>query len=485
MNVLFASFEAVPFAKTGGLGDVAGSLPAALNALGHDVRVFMPRYRVIPAGLLDGAEFLFSASVNIGGVEKYAGISRLVRGGVTYYFLDNEEHFGGDGVYGYGDAGAEQSVFFCRALLELLPRLDFAPEILHCNDWQTALIPAMLRRQYPERPLKTVLTIHNLQYQGIYGMDRIRYLTGLPDDCFAPGWGSLEFYGAADLLKGGIVYADAVNTVSPTYARETLTPAYGEKLEGVLASRGAAYCGILNGLDCGLYDPRTSRRIPANFSSRRMAGKAACRRALLDEFGLAAEGVPVISVVSRLVDQKGLDLVAGCIENVLRDGAATLVVLGSGDPSYERFFDGLARRFPRRVGAWIGFNAELADRVYAGSDLFLMPSRFEPCGLSQLIAMKFGAVPLVRETGGLSDTVTSYNEVTGRGNGFSFAPYAAADLEFTLRRAISFYTDRPDVWRTLIARCMKKDFSWTASARRYGELYAGLTSAGGPAASSI
>ena len=469
MNILFASFEATPFAKTGGLGDVAGSLPAELNKLGADVRLFMPKYRIIPAALTENAQLMLETSINIGGVDKYAGLYRLVHRGVTVYLLDNEEYFGGDGIYGYGESGADQSVFFCRALCELIPKLDFEPQIVHCNDWQTALIPALLRFHYPHLGLKTALTIHNLQYQGIYSLGKIKYLTGLPDEAFTMQ--GLEFYGGANLLKAGIVYADRVNTVSPTYAGETLTAECGEKLEGVLADKGDHYQGILNGLDYRVFHPRTDRHIPANYSYMRLDGKKACREALTRQFGLEADGIPVAAVISRLVDQKGLDLLASCIESVVAEGKCALVVLGSGDPKYEDFFSGLSARYPTRAVAWIGYNADLAQKIYAGADLFLMPSRFEPCGLSQLIAMKYGTVPLVRETGGLYDTVSSYNSGTGTGTGFTFAPYSAEALEFTLRRAIRYYTDHGDVWKKLMVRGMKKDYSWKASAGKYLEIY--------------
>lgn len=472
MNILFASFEASPFAKTGGLGDVAGSLPAELNKLGADVRLFIPKYKVIPAKLLENAEHFLSANINIGGVEKSVNLFRLVFKGVTVYLLENDEYFGGNSIYGYGESGADQSAFFCRALCELITKLDFVPEIVHCNDWQTSLVAPLLRFHYPHLNLKTVLTIHNLQYQGIYSIGKIKFLTGLPDEVFTME--GLEFYGNANLLKGGIVYADLVNTVSPTYANETLTSAYGEKLEGVLASKGDAYQGILNGLDYGVFHPRTDALLPANYSYMRLEGKKICREELLSMFGLKADGIPVCAVISRLVDQKGLDLLASCIENIVAEKKCALIVLGSGDPKYENFFAELARKYPENAAAWIGYNSDLAQKVYAGSDIFLMPSRFEPCGLSQLIAMKYGSVPLVRETGGLYDTVLSYNSYTEAGTGFSFAPYSAEALEFTIHRAIRYYTDRADVWKKLMVRCMKKDYSWKASANKYIEMYSKL-----------
>ncbi|MBR4941377.1 MAG: glycogen synthase, partial [Clostridia bacterium] len=461
-----------PFAKTGGLGDVAGSLPAELCKLGADVRLFMPKYRVIPARLTEKAEFMFSSSINIGGIEKPTSLYRLVHNGVVVYLLDNEENFGGSGIYGYGENAADQSVFFCRALCEFIPRLGFTPDVIHCNDWQTALIPVFLRFHYPQYSIKTVLTIHNLQYQGIYSIGKIKYLTGLPDEVFTIS--GMEFYGGANLLKGGIVYSDIVNTVSPTYAGETLTSAYGEKLEGVLAHKGESYRGILNGLDYSVFHPRTDSIIAANYSYMRLEGKQKCREALLERFGLKADGIPVASVISRLVDQKGLDLLADCIENIVAEGKCALVVLGSGDPRYENFFSGLAAKYPERAAAWIGYNGELAQHIYAGSDLFLMPSRFEPCGLSQLIAMKYGAVPLVRETGGLFDTVTPYNCYTDSGTGFSFAPYSSEALDYTIRLAAGYYTDRQDIWKRLTVRCMKKDYSWKASAAKYLEVYNNL-----------
>ncbi len=468
MNILFAASEAAPFAKVGGLGDVVGSLPAALRALGHDARLIMPKYRVIPEKWTRSFEFITNFTVLIGSAYKYVGLFRCVHRGVTVYFLDNEEYFGGD-VYGYdGDGEAERTVFLCRAVCEALPHTGFAPELIHVNDWQTALIPVLLRRQYPALSVKTLLTIHNLRYQGLFGISQLRALTGLPDDAFTID--GLEFYGGANLLKGGILYADKVNTVSPHYAAETLTPEYGERLEGVLRSRGADYSGILNGIDYDLFNPRLDKHIAAPYGSRDLSGKTVCKRALAAELSLDPDKM-LMTVVSRLVDQKGLDILAECAESLLQDGRCALIVLGTGEPRYEALFAGLAERYPAAARALIRYDAELAQRLYAGSDLLLVPSRFEPCGLTQLIAMKYGTLPLVRETGGLYDSVRPYNEQDGSGYGFTFAPYAAHDLEYTVRRAVSFYFDDPALWQTLVKRAMRQDFSWKRSAALYAALY--------------
>ena len=465
MNLLFASSEAAPFAKVGGLGDVVGSLPAALCKSGHDARIIMPKYRVIPDEFVRSFEFITNFTVLIGSAYKYAGLFRCVYRGVTVYFLDNEEYFGG-GVYGYdGDGEAERTVFFCRAVCEALSHIDFSPELIHVNDWQTALIPVLLRRQYPTLPVKTLLTIHNLRYQGIFGIQQLRALTGLPDDVFTID--GLEFYGGANLLKGGILFADRVNTVSPRYAEETLTPEYGERLDGVLRSRGSDYCGILNGIDYDTFNPRRDKKIAAPYGPRDISGKTLCKRALAEELSLAPDKM-FLAVISRLVDQKGLDILAECAESILQDGRCALIVLGTGEPRYEALFASLAARYSASARAVLRYDADLAQRLYAGSDLLLVPSRFEPCGLTQLIAMKYGTLPLVRETGGLYDTVRPYNEQNGSGYGFTFAPH---DLAYTIRRAVSFYCGDPALWQTLMKRAMRQDFSWNHSAALYTALY--------------
>lgn len=468
MNILFASSEASPFAKVGGLGDVVGSLPAALREIGHDARLIMPKYGVIPEKFSADFEFVTNFTVLIGQAYKYVGLFRYVHRGVTVYFLDNKEFFGGD-VYGYdGNNEAERTVFFCRAVIEAIAHLGFEPEVLHLNDWQTALIPALLKWQYPQLTLKTVLTIHNLRYQGLFDIPHLQGLTGLPDEAFTID--CLEFYGCANILKSGIVLADKINTVSPHYAKETLTGEYGERLEGVLAMRGENYSGILNGIDYEVFHPRKDARIAAPYGPRSLGGKAVCKKALAEELGLD-EDKCFITVISRLVDQKGLDILAECAESLLNDPRCVLIVLGTGEPQYEALFDSLAQRYPENARAILKYDGALAQRLYAGSDLLLVPSRFEPCGLTQIIAMKYGTLPLVRETGGLYDTVRPYNETDGSGYGFTFAPYAAHDLAFTIRRAVSIYFDEPDVWKKLIGRAMRMDYSWKQSAQLYAELY--------------
>lgn len=476
MKVLFSAFEAAPYAKAGGLGDVAGSLPAALAAAGVDARLIMPKYRVIPAEYANQMRFLCSFYVNIGGDDKYAGFFELRRGESVCYFIDNEEYFGGGSLYGYGEREVDKAVFFAYAALEAAKRADFMPNIFHCNDWHTALIPVLLktsyRGQYPQA--KAVMTIHNLRYQGLFGIDRIKNLSGLDDSLF--GIEGLEFYGGASLLKGGIVFADCVTTVSPTYARETLSPEYGERLDGVLRMRERDYRGILNGLDYDSYSPWDDPDIAQNYSPESMAGKEFCKHKLQTELGLAREiRTPLLSVVSRLVPQKGMDLIMGCAESLIYSENFQLAVLGTGDERYEDFFAYLAGKYPGKVAFCRLFDEKLSRRIYSGSDMLLMPSEFEPCGLSQLIAMRYGTLALVRETGGLRDTVCPYNEADGSGYGFTFGQYGAEAFADAVRYALSIYRDRPLLWQTLVRRAMALDFSWNKSALEYAALYHSIT----------
>jgi len=475
MKVLFAAGEAAPFAKVGGLGDVAGSLPAALAEAYIDVRLIMPKYRVIPSEYSEKMRFVCSFYVRVGAADKYVGLFELKSGNTTSYFIDNEEFFGGDGVYGYGEGEADKAVFFACAVLEAAKYLDFIPDIFHCNDWHTALVPVLLKakyyNQYPRA--KSVMTIHNLRYQGFFNIDKLRYLTGLDNSLFTVD--GLEFYGGANLLKGGIVFADRVTTVSPTYAKETLQSAFGERLDGVLSTKGWNYSGILNGLDYNSYCPWKDPDIAQNYSPGNMTGKEFCKHKLQKELGLEQEiKAPLLSIVSRLVPQKGIDLVMGCAEELLSNENFQFAVLGTGDSVYEDYFRLLAEKYTGRFAFNCAFDEKLSRRIYSGSDLFLMPSEFEPCGLSQLIAMRYGTLALVRETGGLYDTVRPYNELDGSGYGFSFVPYNAEDLAFTVRRAISIYRDRPMLWQTLVQRAMALDFSWNKSAREYAGLYSSL-----------
>lgn len=467
-KVLFAASEVHPFAKVGGLADVLGSLPAALKTERVNARVIMPKYKVIPETLLENAVFLGHTYVHLGWRTQYAGLFCVCHNGITIYFVDNEYYFGSGKVYGYTEGEAEKYAFFCRAVLELLPFMDFMPDILHCNDWQTGLIPVLLKTQYPQLAIKTVFTIHNLKYQGIYGIDLLKDLMGFPSSLFTKD--ALEFYGGASFLKGGLVYADRITTVSPTYAQETKTEFFGERLDGVLRMRENDYVGILNGIDCKEYNPATDKLLAARYTLEDASGKEACKQALQDQLGLSHSCSPIIAMVGRLYDQKGLALVERMLYELLLSDDFQFVVLGTGDPGYEALLQNAQQRYPERVRALNTFDDTLAHRIYAGADLFLMPSMFEPCGLSQMIAMRYGTLPIVRETGGLLDTVQPYNCVEGTGNGFSFAAFNAHDMAYTVRYALKTIRD-PEVHRMLMDNAMREDFSWKKSAKAYKRLY--------------
>ncbi len=473
MKILFTASECVPFCKTGGLADVVGSLAPALAEQGHDVRVILPKYSMIPEEYERKMVHTADFEVTLGWRRQYCGIEQLQRGGVTYYFLDNRYYFGRNYIYGLGGDEHERFAFFCRGVLNALPLIPFTPDISHAHDWQTGMIPALLRVQYGGFPryegIHTVFTIHNMQYQGIFGIKDVQDLLGLPDHLFTED--KLEYYGNVNFLKAGVVYADQVTTVSPSYAEEIQTSYYGERLDGLLRARRASLTGILNGLDVREFDPAADRRIAETYSADDLSGKAACKRALQEELGLDVRPeVPVIAMVGRLNSQKGLDLVDYVIADIMREDLQ-LVCLGMGESRYVNLFSWAEQNYPGRVAARFVMDNDLAHRVYAGADLFLMPSAFEPCGLSQLIALRYGTVPVVRETGGLRDTVLSYNEYTGEGNGFSFFNYNAHDMLHVLQRAIGFYRHHKDVWTLLQQRGMEADYSWLNSSGRYLDLY--------------
>ncbi|MBR3750919.1 MAG: glycogen synthase GlgA [Clostridia bacterium] len=468
MKVLFTASEVNPFAKVGGLADVVGSLPKALKRERVDARIIMPKYGIIDQKLLDNAVFLGNTYVQMGWRNQYAGLFSTVYNGVTVYFVDNQYYFGGDKVYGYIEGEAEKFAFFCLAVLELLPLMDFTPEIIHCNDWQTGLIPVLLKTRYAHLGIKTVFTIHNLKFQGIYGIEMMKDLLSFDDSFFTQQ--TLEFYGGASYMKGGLLFADRITTVSRTYAKETQTEFFGERLDGVLRSRSDVYCGILNGLDYKEYNPATDKLIPFKYSADDISGKEKCRYALEEELGLPHSHSPIIAMVGRLYDQKGLALIERMLPELLLSDDFRLVVLGSGDHGYETMFQNAQGRYNDRVRAIIGFDNALAHRIYAGADLFLMPSLFEPCGLSQLIAMRYGTLPIVRETGGLADTVKPYNKYDGSGVGFSFENFNAHDMAYTIRYALSCMKD-DEVRAGLIRNAMTADFSWTSSAKEYKQLY--------------
>ena len=470
-NILMISSEVAPFAKTGGLGDVLGALPEALSANGHDVRVVMPKYGCIPEKYLAEMEFMFYIYVPLGWRNKYCGIFKLEKNNTIYYFIDNEYYFGDTCLYKWNDL--ERFAFFDKACLEMLKGLGFKPDVIHCHDWQAGAVPVLLdayyRRDEFYSGIRTVFTIHNLKYQGIYSIDAVADFFSLNASYFTND--KLEFHGCANLLKAGIVYSDFVTTVSPSYAAEIKTPMGGEKLDGLLSARDNSLFGILNGIDYSEYNPAKDEYIFQKYTKKNVIeGKKANKMALQEMLGLPVDGEKVmLGLVSRLVDQKGLDIIANAM-NELLSLDMQLVVLGTGEEKFENMFRHHAWCNPEKVSANITFSNDLAHKIYAASDFFLMPSLFEPCGLGQIIAMAYGTLPIVRETGGLRDTVFSYNEFEDTGNGFSFYPPEAHDLMFTIRRAISFFADKK-VHKKLAQRAMEQDFSWKESAHKYEELY--------------
>ena len=473
MKILFAASECVPFCKTGGLADVVGALAPVLAAKGHDVRVILPLYSAIPHDYVEKLRHVVDFEVELGWRRQYCGIETLEMNGVTFYFVDNKYYFGRSYIYGLGGDEHERFGFFCRAVLNALPLLPFQPDIIHAHDWQTGMIPALLRIQYQHlpffAPIYTVFTIHNLQYQGIFGIPQVQDILGLGDSLFTND--KLECFGCANFMKAGLVYADEITTVSPSYAEEIQTAYYGEKMDGLLRARRAQLSGVLNGIDVNEYNPATDPLIPAHYTPEDTAGKAICKRALQEELGLEVRPeAAVVAIISRLSNQKGLDLVDRVIGEIMQEDVQ-LVVLGMGDAKYVNLFSWAEQHYPGRVAARFRMDGALAHRIYAGADLFLMPSQFEPCGLSQMIALRYGTIPVVRETGGLRDTVLSYNEANGAGNGFTFFNYNAHDMLFTLRRALHFFQNNRPVWQLLQHRAMTGDYSWAHSAETYLALY--------------
>ncbi|MBQ3223029.1 MAG: glycogen synthase GlgA [Clostridia bacterium] len=473
MKVLFAASECVPFVKTGGLADVVGALPKELVKAGADVRVILPLYREMSAQWRSQLEHVLYFYINLGWRRQYCGIEKLVYEGVTFYFVDNEYYFGRPYIYGLGGDEGERYAFFSRAVLEALPQIDFIPDVLHCHDWQTGLIPALLNSQYRTLPhygdIRTIFTVHNLQYQGIFPISDIEDLISLG------GWAydkdHLEFYGQCSFMKGGLVFADAITTVSPTYSQEIQTAYYGEKLDGLLRNRADSLTGILNGIDTIEYDPMTDPLIEHHYGPETFADKVQNKLALQKELGLEENAdIPMIGMVGRLSGQKGLDLVEHVLDEIMATGAQ-LVVLGKGEEKYADLFSWAQWKYPGRIAARIEMNHGLAHKIYAASDLFLMPSAFEPCGLSQMIAMRYGTLPIVRETGGLRDTVLSYNEFTGEGSGFTFFNYNAHDMLHVIERAVQFYNEQRDIFNAIAVKDMLGSYGWDRSAKVYMELY--------------
>ena len=469
--VLLASAECAPLAKAGGLADVVGTLPKALKKLGIDARVIMPYHSGIKARYSDRVEHMLHFSSHFAWREVYVGVEKLVLDGVVIYLIDNEEYFG-DYMYRGGRAEIEQYAYFTRAVLDAIPVLDFRPEIIHCNDWQTGLLPLVAHTQYPggmQEGLKFLLTIHNIAYQGKWSFDYIHYLLGIDPRYYTPEY--IELNGCADFLKAGCVCADRLNTVSPSYAEEIKTPYYAEGLEGILNARSAELSGIVNGIDTKVFNPNADPLIPARYSKGRLKGKALCKAALQERLGLERRpDAPLFAMVTRMTEQKGFDLVSAVLDELLESSDMQFVLLGTGDQRFEDFMRGAELRWKGRLCAYIGYNEELAHLIYAGSDFYVMPSRFEPCGISQMIAMRYGSVPIVRETGGLRDTVRPYNQFTGEGTGFSFANYSADELRETMREAMNCYRSE-EIMQGLIGHAMAEDNAFDRSAEEYARLY--------------
>lgn len=473
MKILFAASECVPFVKTGGLADVAGALPPQLLARGAEVRVVLPLYRAIGEEWREKMHLVAEFEVELGWRRQYCGVLALEHQGLTYYFIDNEFYFGRDYIYGLGGDEYERYGFFCRAILDMMPRIDFQPDILHMNDWQTGMVPALLKIQYAHVPfyaqMKTAFTIHNLQYQGIFDIKAVQDTLGLGDAWFTND--KLEYYGSANFLKAGLVFCDEITTVSPSYAQEIQTAYYGERMDGLLRARSGQLCGILNGIDVVEYDPANDPLIYAPFDAEHPEGKTANKAGLQRELGFAEEPeTPLLSMVTRLSYQKGLDLIDYVIRELMDEGIQ-FVVLGLGDQKYTDLLRWAESAYPGRIAARFAMDHQLAHRIYAGADMFLMPSLFEPCGLSQMISMRYGTVPVVRETGGLRDTVLSYNEYNDEGNGFTFFNYNAHDMLHTVRRAVAYYRNHKDIWQAMMYRGMITDFSWRHSAGEYIAMY--------------
>lgn len=475
MRILYVSSEAFPFCKTGGLADVAGSLPPALAKNGDEVAVILPLYRQIGDKWRQEMTFRKYIYVDLGWRHQYCGLFSLVKDGVTWYFVDNEGYFRRDRLYGDFDDG-ERFAFFSKAVVDLLPSLDWMPDIIHCNDWQTALVPIYLKdvatRWEEVRRIRTVFTIHNIEYQGRYGSDAVDQLFGLHR-----GWyedGTLQMDGDVNLMKGAMLMADAVTTVSPTYAQQLHDPAFAEGMHSIVDMVGWKMHGVVNGIDTVSYDPAADKALPAHFTAKDMRGKAACKAALQESLGLAVEpDTPLIAMVTRLVGHKGLDIVQEAMDGIMATGCQ-FVVLGTGEWRYEDFFRQKAWQYGGRFSAQLTYDEGLSRRIYAGADLFLMPSRSEPCGLSQMIAMRYGAVPIVRRTGGLADTVKSCQVGQEDGTGYLFERYDSGALLDVIGQATGLYRGDPAGFDTVRRRGMTADFTWTKSAGEYRQIYANL-----------
>lgn len=469
MKILYAASEAKPFSASGGLADVVGSLPTAVSRKNCDCRVVMPLYRNVSPEVRNQLTYLTDITVDVSWRKQYCGIYTIKKGNVTYYLLDNPYYYMRDGMYGFYD-DCERYVFFSRAVLEILPHIDFFPDIIHCNDWQTAMIPVFYQILYKYHQeyqnIKIIYTIHNIQYQGVYGKEVVTELMGLP----SYHTNLLDFDGCVNLMKGAIETADCITTVSPTYAKEILDPWYSYGMDRALVRRKDPIIGILNGIDTEDYNPKTDSNISEKYTALKRNGKKACRTALLRELNLPVDDSPVIGIVTRLVAHKGIDLIRYVFHEMLEMGCK-FVILGSGEKIFEDFFHEMQLQHPEQVSTTIGFIPALARKIYAGADMFLMPSQNEPCGLAQMIALRYGTIPIVRETGGLKDSVIDAGGKNG--NGFTFKTYDALDMLDAVKRAYALFKDKKK-WSSLVRYAMNCDFSWDISAEKYIELYKNL-----------
>lgn len=481
-KIVFAGSECYPFVKTGGLGDVMSALPKALLKEQCDVRVFLPNYRYIPEKYRKEMKYVSHFYMDLGRVpgKKYVGILTLVLDGVTYYFIDNEEYFTAGNPYESMSKDLEKYIFFDKAVLAALPVIGFEPDIIHCHDWQTGFIPVFLRTLFYDtelsRKAKTILTVHNLKFQGVANVDTVRYLTSFPEYVFE---GEKAGYGKdVNMLKAGLVFADKITTVSQTYCDEIKTEEYGETLHPVINYHHMKLCGILNGIDYEVYNPKTDQNLPVQFDVNTVEeAKRVNKLALQEELGLEKDGGKfVIGLISRLTDQKGLDLVNQVMEKMV-DEHTQFVLIGTGDTKYENIFRNYENRYKGRVSSNIMYSDARARRLYAAADIMLVPSRFEPCGLTQMMAYRYGAIPLVRATGGLKDSVIPYNETDGTGTGFSFTDYSAKAFLDTVNYAKRIYFTRNELWRELVVKAMNLDYSWKKSASQYKNLYVAISGA--------
>lgn len=476
-KILFVASECVPFIKTGGLADVCGALPKEFDKKYWDVRVVIPNYSCIPEHFRNQFEYVTHFYLSSGPYvqDRYVGVLKYTFDNVTYYFIDNQEFYSGFTPYTSDTKfEIEKFTFFDKAVLSMLPLIDFKPDIIHCHDWQTGLLPVYLKNEFAANPffwgIKSIITIHNLKFQGIWDKEWVQGVSGLTDDLFTPD--KLEFNKDANMLKGGLVYADYITTVSDSYANEIQTDYYGEGLNGLLSARHFDMQGIVNGIDYNAYNPDTDGKIYCHYNAENFRKKKFNNKLKLqEELGLAVDKKKyMIGLISRLTDQKGLDLINHVIEGII-DDYTQFVVIGTGDPQYENMFRHYAWKYPDRVSANICYSDDLAHKLYAAADAFLMPSRFEPCGLTQLISFRYGTVPIVRETGGLRDTVKAYNEYENSGDGFSFSNYNADEMLSVINYSKHIFFDKKREWNQMVDRGMANDFSWNASKYKYEGLY--------------